>query len=120
MSPKLAGGKPKAKAKAKGKSTSRNIADRAKIAQSKFIGAMKYRAKNGKNDADKASATDALERYKNLKAGKKSEFALIFEEKGTREGLEWLNKYFEKTEDVDESLSNSVEDNFTLLLDSCI
>ncbi len=118
MSPKHAGGKPKAKAKGKG--TNKNIADRAKVAQSKFIGAMKYRAKNAKNDADKASATDALERYKNLKAGKKSEFALIFEDKGVREGLDWLNKYFEKTEDVDEALSNSVEDNFTLLLDSCI
>ena len=118
MSPKHAGGKPKAKAK--GKCNKKNSADRAKIAQSKFIGAMKYKAKNAKNDVDKASATDALERYKNLKAGKKSEFALIFEDKGVREGLEWLNKYFEKTEDVDESLSNSVEDNFTLLLDSCI
>jgi hypothetical protein len=117
MSPKHAGGKPKAKAKGK---CTKNSADRAKIAQSKFIGAMKYKAKNAKNDVDKASATDALERYKNLKAGKKSEFALIFEDKGVREGLEWLNKYFEKTEDVDEALSNSVEDNFTLLLDSCI
>ena len=54
-----------------------------------------------------------------MKVGTKSEFALIFEEKGTREGLDWLNQDFEKTEDVDESLSNSVEDNFTSSLDCC-